>query len=920
MRTCFLTLALMAICTLAIADISPFTSRGTGHFAGEMASYASGDTIIYVYNSNSSSDPTQTGHIIFKLSTDGGVNWTSQEIAEVHNCLTKPSLSVTPTELLVSYTDGITRKLAISSNGGSQWLIRDVGQTFENSPYIEKVAGEYRSFGLDLPFPEYDQDSYTLPGEPEDFPGMQEFIHEFNSMNDTPVYYYGPDVIQGMVRSNSDILIKQAGGGTNGGWPAFYGPVITSGVIQSIPASYPLAAVFQGGLIEHAPELEYDPLHMAMADGLHIGPMMYDPNTIVKITVSGSSFTSMVGTISYPQTEHAFVYTQYPAQNLGDPLLRNTYSVADTVWTPSTGGSCFNRTMYVKNKLWIKGMFQGNQTWCTSDTMMIIGDITLLGTNPGEAPDPNFSDMVTLIAGKSVLLKYGYRDPDDSTRVHPLCRADSDPIRIYASIYALGHDPSNTRKDGMFSFEYQHPHPSVPSLNAFGSTWDKVDLHRRRFPQTAAEPWPANIDYPWYNPLWPENKPYLERGTVQLWGSLNQYRRGYIHRNILDSEYQTNGIWNPNIDACGGTSTVNYTDTVTGLTMNTRNFPGATGGGVGYKKDYHWDSRIKLSGSSNLSPYPVWKLGIDVAKITFTTDGPFFQSYHNQYQGHKTHSKAFARNGDLALYATNNILLKSEGHAITNLSSVLADDGNIQSVSITSDGSPWIYQIKEVGPQFVMSMKKLNPSTGAVAYQSTINPCSMINASTIMPNGRPIYAVYQPDGNIKVWELSPANVEHEIATWFVGVYPAGDPILTYSRLYLLPSAQNEVEVFFYPRNQANTSGDIEHAHASFPVSTSDPSAPVLPAISWSSYPNPMRDQLTLKLELSAPASHRIDIFNIRGQKITSLPGSSLKGGKLEYTWNGTDDKGRFCAPGIYLIKLYVNDKPMRSKRICRIGS
>ena len=922
MRTCFLTLALLAICTLAIADIGPFTPLGTGFFAGEMASYASGDTIIYVYNESSSSDPTQVGHIILKFSTDGGLNWISRWITEVTNCLTQPTLNVTPEELLVSYTDGATRRLAFATIGDDQGVTLYMGQSFENSPIIEKREGEFRCFALDMPFPQYDQDSYTLLGDPEEFPGMQEFTHEFKSMNDNNVYYTGTDVIQGTVRSNSHIRIKQAGGGANGGWPTFLSPVIISGDVISIPETYPLEEIFQGGLIEHAPILEYDPLYTAMADGMQFGPLMYDPNIIVKITVTGNTYTGMLGTISYPEPENAFVYTLYPAEYLGDPLFSNTYSVADTVWIPMTGGTCHS-VQFTRNKLWIEGNFAGNQTWCTTDTMMIIGDITLAGTIPGYAPDydpVNTTDMVNLIAGETVLLKYGYRDPVNSTRVHPLCRADNDPIRIYASIYALGQDSTNPRKDGMFSFEYQHPHPAVPTVLFGNYMWPNIDLHRRKFPQTSSAHWPANIDYPWYNPLWPENQPYNERGTIQLWGSVNQYRRGYVHRNVLDNENVTYGIWDPENDACGGTSNVNYTDAVTGLAMNTRNFPGTTGGGVGYKKDYHWDSRIKLNGSTNIAPYKVWKLGINLSVLTLPGAVLPSESYHRYNQSRKTHSKAFARNGDLALYATNDILLKSEGDAITDLSAVMANDGNIQSAYIGSDGSPWIYQMKEDGPQFAMSMKKLNPSTGAVDHEVSLTTCSMLNAATIMPDGRLIYAVYQPNGNIKVWELSPGNVEHEIATWFVGVYPAGDPVLTYSRLYLIPSAQNELEIFLCPKIQTNSPQEFYHAHASFPVSTSDPSAPVLPAISWSSYPNPMRDQLTLKLELSAPATHRIDIFNIRGQKITSLPGGNIKSGKLEYTWNGNDDKGRSCAPGIYLIKLYVNDRPMRSKRICRIGA
>ena len=427
------------------------------------------------------------------------------------------------------------------------------------------------------------------------------FTDNDESTNGTPVYFYGPDVIQGRVHSNSDIWLKQAGGGTNGGWPTFFDLVTTSGKFHGIPAAIPYEDVFLGGHLEEYKKYAYPTsMNSIRANGMPVGPLGYNPDTIVKITVAGGSFGMALGMITH-WTEHAFVYPEYPAIPLPEPLYRNTFPMADTVWSLATGGGSQNKSMFVNNKLWISGVFQGRQTWGTSDTLMLVDDITLSGTNPGSAPDNpstmNFQDIVGLVSEKSILIQYGHRDPVDSVRHHYNCGPDGTSgvntgINIYAAMCALGDGGGNPHADGVFSFEYQHPHPSVPTVLIGTDLWTMIDLHRRKFPQTSANPWPPNIDYPWYNPLWPERQPYLERGHINLWGSVAQRRRGFVHRNTLDSDYPTNGVWNPPIDACGGTSSVNFNDPILGFQMNTRNFPGASGGGTGYKKNYHYDTRF----------------------------------------------------------------------------------------------------------------------------------------------------------------------------------------------------------------------------------------------------------------------------------------------------------------------------------------
>lgn len=427
------------------------------------------------------------------------------------------------------------------------------------------------------------------------------FTDTDESTNGTNVYFYGPDIIHGRVHSNTDIWIKQAGGGTNQGWPTFYNLVTTSGKIRSNSGQIPYESVFIGGYLEDYNKYDFPSQATTLQNvGRRVGPTYYDPKYIVMVVVSNASYNVTLGTKSDPELEHAFVYNNYPTPPLGTPLYRNTYTIQDTVWSAMGGGSCYNQSFYVPNELWIKGTFTGQQTWASADTMYLIGDILLTGTDVGTPPDGtpmNTNDIVGLVSEKSILIKYGYRDPADSTRKWPNCGqtdglGDDAGINIYAALCALGDGNGNPHYDGVFSFEYQHPHPAVPDFRIGTEIFTKIDLHRRRFPQTTSNPWPPNVDFPWYNPLWPERQPYMERGDINLWGSVAQRRRGFVHRSPLDTEYQTNGVWNIPIDACGGSSNVNYVDPVLNITMNTRHYTGATGTGTGYAKNYHYDTRF----------------------------------------------------------------------------------------------------------------------------------------------------------------------------------------------------------------------------------------------------------------------------------------------------------------------------------------
>ncbi len=424
------------------------------------------------------------------------------------------------------------------------------------------------------------------------------------SLNNTNSYFWGPDVVYGRVHSNTDIWIKQMGGGNNNGWPTFYGPVYTAGQIQSFSGTPPVQMVFRAGYWEHVTPIEYNlTANEIRAHGRVIGPSTYDPNRILFVKVNGPVYSTMIGNVIQMGYDSTDVWTQYPPPN-GEYLYHNLYPHYDTLWTNGSSGSILNNSAIVYSKMWLQGRFQGAQTWCSVDTLYLTDDCYLAHTPLGSDPDGttfgstyNHTDLLGIVSEKSIIVKYGHKDPDSGDRLKPNCGGSNNGIWIYAALCALGDGNGDFHKDGAFTFEYQHPHPSAPAVRLGTNThvWDKIDLHRRRYPQTDASPWPGNIDYPYYNPLWPEGFPYKERGAIHLRGAVAQKRRGYVHRGLSDPEYPNPGsTWNIPLDLCGGSSNEGYTDPILGITWMAVNAPNASGGGIGYYKDYRYDYRFDL--------------------------------------------------------------------------------------------------------------------------------------------------------------------------------------------------------------------------------------------------------------------------------------------------------------------------------------
>ncbi len=74
------------------------------------------------------------------------------------------------------------------------------------------------------------------------------------------------------------------------------------------------------------------------------------------------------------------------------------------------------------------------------------------------------------------------------------------------------------------------------------------------------------------------------------------------------------------------------------------------------------------------------------------------------------------------------------------------------------------------------------------------------------------------------------------------------------------------------------------------------------------YPNPFNPTTTISFSVAQTSSFvKVEIFNIKGQKVKQLVNEILPAGRHIVVWNGKDDNGKQTATGIYFYKMKSGD-------------
>ncbi|MCO6487495.1 MAG: T9SS type A sorting domain-containing protein, partial [Phaeodactylibacter sp.] len=79
------------------------------------------------------------------------------------------------------------------------------------------------------------------------------------------------------------------------------------------------------------------------------------------------------------------------------------------------------------------------------------------------------------------------------------------------------------------------------------------------------------------------------------------------------------------------------------------------------------------------------------------------------------------------------------------------------------------------------------------------------------------------------------------------------------------------------------------------------------------YPNPFRDELSIRFYLPQTGPATLEVFNLSGQRVAALHAGYLDAGYQDFRWNGADGSGQQLSAGIYLVRLQTEDGMLTKK-------
>ena len=123
---------------------------------------------------------------------------------------------------------------------------------------------------------------------------------------------------------------------------------------------------------------------------------------------------------------------------------------------------------------------------------------------------------------------------------------------------------------------------------------------------------------------------------------------------------------------------------------------------------------------------------------------------------------------------------------------------------------------------------------------------------------------------------------------------------------------NEPHVTVTPENALWLLEEIDPAA----TAVRDIAAP--PAFSWiAAAPNPFGEATAVRWQLSESARVRVDVFDVRGRRVTTLLDATRPAGTGEVRWTGRDGRGRAVTAGVYFVRVQARGET-RTTRVVRV--
>ena len=418
---------------------------------------------------------------------------------------------------------------------------------------------------------------------------------------------------------------------------------------------------------------------------------------------------------------------------------------------------------------------------------------------------------------------------------------------------------------------------------------------------------PYGTDYPWYNPVWPEASDDIvyERGTISLFGSITQRRRGFIHRSGSDPYNHALNVWD----------------------IDNHQYDGHHPS-TGYDKNYHYDSRLL---ETELIDFPyidgIYSFKRDLFISNSLDEGENFEQPDTL--GLDTSiifSRAyFSENEDLLLLTCQKGYKEIEVYESLNNG---LDFSFLTDINMTDMNTMYYRSTNLVGDNILYlsgdrypwsrSVNRFDLDTGnlvQIYYDSQESNTSDFNISN---DGVKIFSKFdysQFPEFISINYSIDDQLDNEIQ-WMPEVLEEAI-IEDMSNYILMFDESDSLYIFFYgfedqtdiPRSLYLIKGSIEGVTPE----TEDEIPDSNPHITIS--PNPFNPVTELAFYIPMDSEVNISVYNIKGQKINTLIDQHLAKGSHSVKWYGNDTAGLPASSGIYFLKLKYDQGELYKKMV-----
>jgi hypothetical protein len=701
----------------------------------------------------------------------------------------------------------------------------------------------------------------------------------------------GKDCILGKINVNCNFDYKVDP------WDYFLLSLYASGQFNLIDGP-PICNLFDYGWHDFEPEHYLASSSSIIYDNIFNGEQDAD---YIHMKVEDGAYQAKAIKVNYA-LDTLIIYDSFPPYGeIGDSIGVNILEMpTDTIVTDLANGVLNNRNVVVHNDLYLEGSFSGDcRIKCLND-IYLTNDILLSNTDKGESPNKielgngNFNDNVIIETMGSTIIKYkNYDYYELNEHGKPTINdSNTDNIHIYATLI-------NMSENGCLTYEYKHRHPSTPSVIIDGKT-HYPDLHLNQFPPINNN-WPSagnyidslyngvNLDYPYYNPVWPELYPSFENGKVYLWGSIFSDKLSIIH-DSGSSPFSHNG------------DTWNFDEHLFGSTHPS----------TGYSRNqYNLDSRPKLNFERSEQVFHENPL---VTFVDFDESEYFEETYHTDVDF--TDIYGYADSDSLQVfmieYFDGNLdyILKYGLYIKTKNSSEL--------IELEEKNNNSKVEMSIVDNQLLMAER--NDQNGDLNYDLKVFNLETLEFETfylsaniiklIERNNAIIIWAYE-NGVVRIYEYDDQELSliseqnYEIDT--ENVISAKKSNFDGNKFSILIANLSENDNNDYQTTCYRIDLDENVEMEQIPQHNSN---------SMTIFPNPInnnRSNVNIKFQIKEKKQANVAVYNVKGQFVKNIFNGNIDSGEKLINWNLENQNAKQVADGVYFVRAKLENNVLTEK-------